>query len=156
MTETPQARPALLTLNAVLAILIGAAGTLLLGYNLIGLTSVFLGGFADLFAYLGLIFFVGPLLLTLTMLRWGLAVMNDRSTMAYFPGRAARVGRYGAVTGVLTVLATLPVGYFLFIFPVFGSGDPIVNLLELGYLLIVATAVGMIAFASRIDRGSKA
>ena len=159
MAKTPQARPALLTINAVLSILIGAAGTLLLGYNFLPwlLGAVFFNSgelVVDSFYVVVSAAGSGYVLIALTILRWGLAVMSDRSTMAYFPGRAARTGRYGAVTGVLTVLATLPVGFFLFIFPVFGSGDPIVLLFELAYLLVVANAVGMIAFASRIDRGS--
>jgi hypothetical protein len=157
MTETPQARPALLTINAVLSILIGAAGTLLLGYNLLwfGYGLLVDLAFAGLFTYMAFVFLVGSLLLALTILRWGLAVINARSTIAYLPGRTTRVGRYGRVTGVLTVLTMSPVVFVTF-FAFAYSDDPILGLFVLACLLAVATAVGMIAFASRIDRGSKA
>ena len=168
MAKTPQARPTLLTVNAVLAILIGAASTLLIGYNflfdvigavgtlLLGenvLPEIFPPTYADPFAFLCLIILVGgPWLIMLTMLRWGLAVLNDRPTMAYFPGRAARVGRYGRATGILTLLVAIPFGFFLAFS--LGYGDPIITLFALAYLLAVVNAVGMIAFANRIDRGS--
>ena len=157
MTETPQARPVLLTINAALSVLCGAAGTLWLGYILLrfGYDLLIDLAFGGLFTYMALIVLVGLLLLALTTLRWGLAVINDQPTMAYFPGRTARVGRYGRVTGALTVLAMLPWGFGLLL-SLAWPGHEIENGYQIGlaYLLVVATAVGMIAFASRIDRGS--
>jgi hypothetical protein len=171
MTETPQARPVLLTINAVLSILFGAAGTLLLFYgflfDVIGAAGTLLLGenvlpeifpptYADPFTFLLLISVVGGhVLIALTALRWGLAVISGQPTMAYFPGRAARVGRYGRATGILTLVAAIPFGFFL-TFLLGQYDDPIITLFALVYLVVVATAVGMIAFASRIDRGSKA
>ena len=161
MAETPQARPALLTINAALGILSGAVGTLLLAYNFL---SWFLGAVyfnsgelvIDAFYVVVSAVASGYVLIALTILRWGLAVINDQPTMAYFPGRTARVGRYGRVTGALTVLAMLPFVIPFFIYPIFGSDEPIIPLFSLAYLLAVVNAVGMIAFASRLDRGSNA
>ena len=140
MAKTRQARPTLLTINAAVSILSGAAGTLLFGY-----------GFSIAEDSVLLVVYGGPLLIMLTMLRWGLAVLNDRPTMAYFPGCAARVGLYGRDTGILTLLVAIPASLWL----IFTSWeDPFSHATTLAYLLAPASAVGMIAFASRIDRGS--
>jgi hypothetical protein len=148
MTETPQARPALLTINAVLSILIGAAGTLLFGYSLLGNRGL-------------LLFLAGPMLIALTMMRWGLAVLANHPTMAYFPKRSARTGRYGAFTGWLIIILAAPALTLLLSYThPWDQPYGWVDAFDLAYPFIFGSALinafGMIAFASRIDRGSKA
>jgi hypothetical protein len=148
-TPSGDTRPALLTLTAVAGTLLGGAGVL--GYAWLFLQLNSLAGYEinalSLLVYLPII---GPFLIILTTLRWGIAVFRDRPTMAYFPGRVARTGRYGAVTGVLMILASLPFGYFLFVFPIFAFEG--VNPFQVLYAAVMATAIGMIAFARRLNR----
>jgi hypothetical protein len=152
MTETPQARPALLTINAVGSAFIGAIGMLLCAFLLfvIEQSARAMNGHVDELTIAMTTATIGCLFIALTMLRWGVAVLEDRPTMAYLPGRAARTGRYGALTGVLSMGVTLIFAAFFYA----GGG---VTALEVGVVFslpVVLVAVGMIAFASRIDRGS--
>jgi hypothetical protein len=155
MATTRPPRPALLTATAVASLLIGGAGVVSYGGSLLSLVPLFLSGFAlDALTLLALVPSTGSFLITLTTLRWGIAVLRRRPTMAYFPGRTARTGRYGAVTGVLMILASLPLAYVLFAFGLLAldSASPFALL----YAAFVADAVGMIAFAGRLNRESAA
>lgn len=143
-------RPLLLALTAAASVLLGGAGVAGYAWIFVQISNGLVGSGISLLSLLVYLPITGPFLIILTTLRWGIAVFRDRPTMAYFPGRVARTGRYGAVTGVLMILASLPFGYFLFVFPIFSSEG--INPFQVLYAAVIATAIGMIAFARRLNR----
>lgn len=143
-------RPLLLTLTAAASVLLGGAGVVEYAWIFVQISNGLAASGINLLSLLLYLPIAGPFLILLTALRWGIAVFRDHPTMAYFPGRVARTGRYGAVTGVLMILASLPFGYFLFIFPIFAAEG--INPFQVLYAAVMATAIGMIAFARRLNR----
>ena len=154
MAKTPQPRPALLAINAFGSVFIGAIGALLCACLLVvlWLSVKAMNGHVDELIIKMTTATIGCLLIALTMLRWGMAVLEDRSAMAYLPGRVARTGSYGALTGVLSMGVTLIFAAFFYA----GGGVNGLQVWAFFSLPIVLVAVGMIAFAGRLNRGSKA
>lgn len=93
---------------------------------------------------------LGPLLLFISMLRWGRHLLRGQREMAYLPGKRMRLGRYGTVIGIGTGLVALP---FVLVALVWGGDLPLLWLV-LG--LSVGNALLMIQVSQGLDRAKEA
>lgn len=87
---------------------------------------------------------LGPLLLFISMLRWGRHLLRGQREMAYLPGKRMRLGRYGIVIGIGTIVVALP----FVLLALFAELPP----LSLGIGLIVVNAVLTIMESRGLDR----
>ena len=104
------------------------------------------GGVLPLFLPLLSPLVLGPLLLAISVLRWGLHLLRRRREMAYWPGRRLPLGRYGRVIGWGVLSAAAP---FLIVLPFLGVGllDPFSITLGLSAL----NAAAILVVSGRLD-----